>query len=129
MKPSQLDTYGLSVFSWDVDAEVEAGFTHYHPEIEIMILEHAQVRMRYGDVVYVIEPDQLLVFWGMRDTRCLKQGPGRFPWSSLADCLGLTLESSALFFQRLAVWTSNGLSDTAGTVFGYCPDQVMGGIV
>ncbi len=76
MKPDNLENYGLSVFTWDVDSEVEAGFTHFHPEIEIMIIEHVPMRMRYGDVVYEIEPDQLLVFWGMREHKVLEAGIG-----------------------------------------------------
>ena len=52
MKPDNLEDYELSVFSWDVDLEVGQGFRHYHPEIEIMLLEHAEARMRYGDTVY-----------------------------------------------------------------------------
>ena len=76
MKPDNLENYGLSVFNWDVDLEVGQGFRHYHPEIEIMILEHAGVCLRYGDKEYEIEPDRLVLFWGMREHQVLEAGHG-----------------------------------------------------
>lgn len=76
MKPDNLENYGLSVFTWDVDLEVGQGFRHYHPEIELMILEHEEVSLRYGDAVYEIQPDHLVVFWGMREHQVLEAKPG-----------------------------------------------------
>ncbi|NOX99976.1 MAG: helix-turn-helix domain-containing protein [Verrucomicrobia bacterium] len=76
MKPDNLENYGLSVFSWDVDLKVGGDFRHYHPEIEIMILEYAEVKLRHGDSVYEIEPDHLVLFWGMREHQVLEVGVG-----------------------------------------------------
>lgn len=76
MKPADLKNYGLSVFSWDVELKVGRDLMHYHPEIEIMILEHAGVSLRYGDVVHEIEPNHLVLFWGMREHQVVAVGSG-----------------------------------------------------